>query len=64
MHPVDFVVFDGLNRAELETVTFLTRKPLDREHNLILQSIKKTVNEKKYDWKVARILMDGQVNFE
>ena len=64
MHPVDFVVFDGLNRAKMESVVFLTRKPFDKEHNLTLQSIKKTVDAKKYDWKVARILTDGQVNFE
>ena len=65
MHPVDFIVFDGLNTKEkVKNVTFLSMKTSNREQNIILESIRKTVNKKKYDWKVARITIDGKVDFE
>jgi len=65
MHPVDFIVFDGLNDGvKLKNVTFLSMKTSNREQNIILDSIRKTVNKKNYDWKVARITMNGKVDFE
>ena len=65
MHPVDFVIFNGLNKGkDLENVVFLSRKPVNKEENLILNSIEKTVEKEKYDWKVARITMDGKVDFD
>jgi len=65
MHPVDFIVFDGLNKKEnVKNVTFLSMKTSNQEQNIILESIRKTVNKKKYDWKVARITIDGKVDFE
>lgn len=64
MDPVDFVVFDGLNEGkEVRSVTFLTRTP-----SIIMQpvidSLKKAVDNTKYDWKVARISTTGKVEFE
>lgn len=65
MHPVDFVVFDGMNgEKKVENVTFLNRKPSTSEARLLLESIRKTIDKKSYDWKVARITLQGQVNFE
>ena len=65
MHPVDFVVFDGLNIGEkIKDVIFLSRKPSDKNQNVIMKSIKETVDKKNYDWKVARITVDGDVSFE
>ena len=65
MHPVDFIVFDGLNdKIEVKNVTFLTKKASNQDQNAILKSIRKTIEKKNYDWKVARITMNGKVNFE
>jgi len=65
MHPVDFIVFNGLNEGtEVRDVTFLSKKSSDRELNLILESVRKTVDKRNYDWKVARVTTDGKVNFE
>jgi len=65
MHPVDLIVFDGLNdETELRNVTFLSRKTSDQEQNVILESIRKTIDKTNYDWKVSRITMDGKVEFE
>ena len=65
MHPVEFIVFDGLNDGvELRNVTFLSRKTSDEEQNVILKSMRETLDKKNYDWKVSRITMDGKVEFE
>ena len=65
MHPVDFVVFNGLNEGiNIKNVTFLSRKPSDTTQNLILETIRETVDKKNYEWKVARITIDGKVGFE
>ena len=65
MHPVDFIVFNGLNEGtEVRDVTFLSKKSSDRKLNLILKSVRKTVDKGNYDWKVARVTTDGNVNFE
>lgn len=65
MHPVDFVVFDGLNQeSEIKSITFLSRKPSSQEQIKIIESMRKTINNNNYDWRVARITLDGKVNFE
>jgi len=65
MHPIDFIVFDGLNqRKELRSITFLSRKAPNQEQTMIVQSINRAIDKKNYDWKVARISIDGKVSFE
>lgn len=64
MDPVDFVVFDGLNRGkEVENVTFLSRNP-NTLMRTVTDSIKITIAKGNYDWKVARITTTGKVHFE
>ena len=64
MHPVDFVVFDGLNEGEeVREVTFLTRTPSSIMRPVI-ESLRSTLEKGNYDWKVARITTAGKVNFE
>ena len=64
MHPVDFVVFDGLNDGEkVRDVTFLTRTP-SAVMRPVIESLRGTVEKGNYDWKVARITTAGKVDFE
>jgi predicted Holliday junction resolvase-like endonuclease len=64
MDPIDFVVFDGLNEGKnVRKVTFLTRKP-SAIMRPVIESLKKTVDNGNYDWKVARISTEGIVEFE
>lgn len=64
MDPVDFVVFDGLNKGkEVRSVTFLTRTP-STIMQPVIDSLKKAIDGTKYDWKVARISITGKVEFE
>jgi predicted Holliday junction resolvase-like endonuclease len=61
-HPVDFVVFNGLNACEgLEDITFLTR---ERRGDALQKSVAKVVKDGKYSWKVARVAEDGGVDYE
>jgi len=60
-HPVDFVVFNGLNSEALENVTFLTHA---RNGDPTQQSLKSAIEEKKYYWKVARVTEEGGVKYE
>ena len=64
MHPVEFIVFNGLENKDLQDITFLTRKTSDQEQNTIIKSIGKTLDSRNYEWKVSRIKMDGEVKFE
>lgn len=65
MHPVDFVVFNGLNNGKMvNDITFLARKTVNKNLGLLIDSIGKTVEKKNYDWKVARINMEGKVEYE
>jgi predicted Holliday junction resolvase-like endonuclease len=64
MHPVEFIVFDGLENKDLKNVTFLSRRTSDKEQAGILKSIGKTLDNGDYEWKVSRITMDGKVKFE
>jgi len=64
LHPIDFVVFDGMNDKQMKDVVLLSRKT-DNDHLLTHQkAINQTIKNKSYDWKVVRVSIDGQVEFE
>ncbi|MCX6654347.1 MAG: hypothetical protein NTY03_04405 [Candidatus Bathyarchaeota archaeon] len=61
-NPVDFVVFDGLNAGrELNDIAFLSK---GRRGDSLLKSVDKTVKDRSYTWKVARVTDEGGVEFE
>ncbi len=64
LHPIDFAVFDGMNKNEMHDVVLLSRKtnnPILQNHQTAISSV---VKRKAYDWKVVRVSMDGQIEFE
>lgn len=64
-HPVDFVVFNGLDKKEkLDDITFLSRKTNNDALNKIRMSVESAVNKEKYDWRVARVSIEGKVELE
>jgi predicted Holliday junction resolvase-like endonuclease len=64
-HPVDFVVFNGLDKKEkLDDITFLSRKTNNEALNKIRMSVESAVNKEKYDWRVARVSIEGKVELE
>ena len=64
LHPVEFVVFDGMNKGELDNVTLLSRVSTNKYLQDMQKAVAKVVNEKQYDWKVVRVSLDGDVEFE
>ena len=61
-HPVDFVVYNGMENGNVEDVVFLHSKNKIMEE--LHKSIHKTIENKQYDWKVARVSKDGELEFE
>jgi predicted Holliday junction resolvase-like endonuclease len=64
-HPIDFVVFKGMNNQR----TVIDIMLLTREHDCpsikpIRDQIRKAVAQNKYDWQVARIEETGNIVME
>ena len=65
LHPIDFVVFKGMNKKETISDIILLTKPYDCPSlNSIRRDIKTAVSKNKYDWQVARIDEKGNIKFE
>ena len=63
LHPVEFVVFDGMNKGQVDDVVLLSRNSTNENMQALMKSISNTVEEKRYDWKVARVSLDGDIEF-
>ena len=64
LHPVDFVVFDGMNdKNTVNEITFLSRRSENALLSEMRHSIKETVRKGSYDWQVARVDIDGNVTY-
>ena len=62
LHPVDFVVFDGLeSKADIRKIVFLSKAVKNEQLNALRNSVEKTVEEKRYNWQVARVSIDGKI---
>ena len=61
-HPIDYVVYDGMNNNSINNVVFLHEKNMHLAK--LHQSIAYTVKNKQYDWKVARISKEGLLEIE
>ena len=64
LHPVDFIVYNGMNADNLKDVTFLARITDNDYLKKLHSSIKKAVDAKNYEWSVARVAYDGGISFE
>lgn len=65
LHPVDFVVFDGLqSKEDLQQIVFLSKAVDNKQLNGLRDSVAKAVQEKRYDWQVARVSIDGTIEMK
>lgn len=64
LHPVDFVIYEGMNNKKMNDVVFLSKKTKNPYINKLHMSINEIISKESYDFKVARISIDGSVNFE
>ena len=61
-HPIDYVVYDEINKNSSDNVVFLHEKNIHLTK--LHQSIENTVINKQYHWKVARISKEGLLEIE
>ena len=64
LHPIDFVVYNGMNDNKMKDVILLSKKSTNKQMDKIQKSITKAVKTKSYEWKVARVTIDGQITYE
>lgn len=62
MHPVDFVVFEGLaDGSKIRNVTLVARARRAPWLTSIRRSIKKAVDKKNVEWQTLRVDVEGQI---
>jgi predicted Holliday junction resolvase-like endonuclease len=62
LHPVDFVVFDGLeNKQDIRNIVFLSKAVNNEPLNRFRDSIERITEKRDYDWRVARVSVDGKI---
>ena len=64
MHPVDFVVFNGMNDDKFKEILFLSDAGCQKGVKAAALDVEKAVKSKKYEWKVARVDVEGKVEWE
>ena len=65
LHPIDFVVFDGMNKNDMKDIVLLSRKTKNPHINTLHKAIEKVISKKEYDWKVIRVNNDnGELSYE
>ncbi len=54
--PIDFVVFDGMNRDEnVRRIVFMDHQTENKDQRIIQKSIEKTIEKERYEWETIRI---------
>lgn len=62
-HPVDYVVFKGMNTGNsIKSVVLLDRKNKGRQDRIVQRSIERAVNRGLYDWITFRVNTAGEVS--
>lgn len=62
LHPVDFVVFDGLeSKNKLRQIVFLSKTAESDWLTGLRNSVHEVVDQKNYNWQVARVSVDGKI---
>ena len=65
LHPVDFVVFDGMNdKEEIDNVVFLSTLTKNNDLAKLRKSVKSTIAKRNYDWQVARVNINGKIEYD
>ena len=64
MYPIDYVIYDGMEKGSIDNVIFLHNKNKNSRMRELHKSIHATVEKEEYDWKVARISLDGALEIE
>src|SRR3989338_5649269 len=64
LHPVDFIVFSGMNDKDaVSDIMLLSKNCNNLDLTKCRNSIKDVVDNGNYDWKVARVDTNGKIEF-
>ena len=64
LHPIDFVVFDGMNKGQVEDVTLISNKTTNSYMKSLHKAIAEAIKTKSYDWKTLHVSHDGEVTYK
>ena len=66
MHPIDFVVFNGMadNEGLINDVLFLSKVSKNADLRALRERVKGAIRRKNYEWQLARIDDNGGISFE
>ena len=64
LHPIDFVVFDGMNKGQVEDVTLISNKTTNPHMNNLHKAIAEAVKTKSYDWKTLHVAQEGEITYK
>ena len=64
LYPIDYVIYDGMEKGAIDNVIFLHNKNKNPKMSELHKSIHTTVENEEYDWKVARISREGNLEIE
>ena len=65
LNPVDFLVFKDMNKeGPISDIVFLSKQIENQNINRLRDQVKIVIEDKNYEWLVARIDNTGQIKFE
>lgn len=61
-HPIDYVVFNGMNTAEtIKNIVLLDRRTSQLRHRKLQQSIERVIDQEKYYWQTLCVGKNGEI---
>jgi predicted Holliday junction resolvase-like endonuclease len=64
-HPIDYVVFDGMKKAdEVNHIILLDRETESVKHRELQKSIEKVIEKEHYEWVTLRVDEQGEIKEE
>ncbi len=61
--PIDFVVFDGMNRkGRIDRIVLFDGPPDSREREKVQRSVQRSVRAGNYEWRTVRVGRDGRID--
>ena len=65
LNPVDFIVFQDMNKSEeITDLVFLSKKLENPMINRLREQVETSIENRSYEWLVARIDDEGKIEFE
>lgn len=64
LHPVEFIVFDGMNTESMKNVVLLAKQSTNPHLQDLQKKIATVIENKQYDWKVIRVSTDGTIDIK